>query len=101
MAASLACWAEDRGSACNLCALYTFACCCAESISKQRVKRAFFAVPARHDMARRVDCASLARLVSEHRLGEDEAVEIAHALGVWAGEKGVSAVNLVAFLVTA
>jgi glucuronate isomerase len=42
--------------------------------------RAFLSIPARHDMARRVDCAYLARLVSEHRLGEDEAVEVAHDL---------------------
>jgi glucuronate isomerase len=42
--------------------------------------RAFLSIPARHDMARRVDCAYLARLVSEHRLEEDEAVELAHAL---------------------
>jgi glucuronate isomerase len=42
--------------------------------------RAFLSIPARHDMARRVDCAYLARLVAEHRLTEDEAVEIAHEL---------------------
>jgi glucuronate isomerase len=42
--------------------------------------RAFLSIPARHDMARRVDCAYLARLVSEHRLEEDEAAELAHAL---------------------
>ena len=42
--------------------------------------RAFLSIPARHDMARRVDCAYLARLVSDHRLEEDEAVELAHAL---------------------
>jgi len=42
--------------------------------------RAFLSIPARHDVARRVDCAFLARLVSEHRLGEDEAFEVAHAL---------------------
>jgi glucuronate isomerase len=35
--------------------------------------RAFLSIPARHDVARRVDCAYLARLVSEHRLDEDEA----------------------------
>jgi glucuronate isomerase len=39
--------------------------------------RAFCSIPARHDMARRVDCAYLAGLVSEHRLEEDEAVETA------------------------
>jgi glucuronate isomerase len=39
--------------------------------------RAFLSIPARHDMARRVDCAFLARLVAEHRLAEDEAAELA------------------------
>jgi glucuronate isomerase len=39
--------------------------------------RALLSIPARHDMARRVDCAFLARLVAEHRLGEDSAVRIA------------------------
>ncbi|MBV9224962.1 MAG: glucuronate isomerase, partial [Acidobacteriaceae bacterium] len=42
--------------------------------------RAFLSIPARHDVARRVDCAFLARLVVEGRLDEDEAVEVAHAL---------------------
>ncbi|MBK8084783.1 MAG: glucuronate isomerase [Devosia sp.] len=42
--------------------------------------RAFPSIPARHDVARRVDCAFLARLVSEHRLDEDEAHEVAHEL---------------------
>jgi glucuronate isomerase len=37
--------------------------------------RAFLSIPARHDVARRIDCAFLARLVAEHRLTEDEAVE--------------------------
>ena len=39
--------------------------------------RAFPSIPARHDVARRVDCAFLARLVAEHRLREDEAHEVA------------------------
>lgn len=39
--------------------------------------RAFLSIPARHDVARRIDCAYLARLVAEHRLPEDEAIEIA------------------------
>lgn len=39
--------------------------------------RAFLSIPARHDVARRVDCAFLARLVAEHRLEEDEAAEVA------------------------
>ncbi len=42
--------------------------------------RAYLSIPARHDMARRMDCAFLARLVTEHRLGEDEAMEVAHDL---------------------
>jgi glucuronate isomerase len=42
--------------------------------------RAFLSIPARHDVARRVDCAFLAKLVAEHRLEEDEAVEVAHEL---------------------
>jgi glucuronate isomerase len=42
--------------------------------------RAFLSIPARHDVARRVDCAFLGRLVAEHRLEEDEAHEVAHAL---------------------
>ncbi|MDE3185976.1 MAG: glucuronate isomerase [Acidobacteriota bacterium] len=42
--------------------------------------RAFLSVPARHDVARRIDCAFLARLVAEHRLDEDEAFEVAHDL---------------------
>ena len=42
--------------------------------------RAFLSIPARHDVARRVDCAFLGRLVAEHRLDEDEAFEVAHAL---------------------
>lgn len=39
--------------------------------------RAFLSIPARHDVARRVDCAFLAKLVAEHRLAEDEAAELA------------------------
>ncbi len=42
--------------------------------------RAFPSIPARHDLARRVDCAFLARLVTEHRLREDEAYELAQEL---------------------
>jgi len=42
--------------------------------------RAFLSIPARHDVARRIDCAFLARLVTEHRLEEDEAFELAHEL---------------------
>lgn len=39
--------------------------------------RAFLSIPARHDVARRMDCAFLAQLVVEHRLSEDEALETA------------------------
>jgi glucuronate isomerase len=42
--------------------------------------RAFLSIPARHDVARRIDCGFLARLVAEHRLDEDEAFEVAHDL---------------------
>ncbi|MGO8759014.1 MAG: glucuronate isomerase [Terracidiphilus sp.] len=42
--------------------------------------RAFLSIPARHDVARRIDCAFLGRLVAEHRLEEDEAHEVAHQL---------------------
>ena len=42
--------------------------------------RAFLSIPARHDVARRVDCAFLARLVAEHRLEEDEAASVAFDL---------------------
>ena len=42
--------------------------------------RAFLSIPARHDVARRMDCAFLARLVAEHRLAEDEAFDVAHDL---------------------
>jgi glucuronate isomerase len=39
--------------------------------------RAFLSIPARHDVARRVDCAYLAQLVAEHRLDESDAATIA------------------------
>ena len=42
--------------------------------------RAFLSIPARHDVARRIDCAFLARLVTDGRLDEDEAFEVAQAL---------------------
>lgn len=42
--------------------------------------RAFLSIPARHDVARRVDCSFLARLVAENRLDEDEAHEVASDL---------------------
>ena len=42
--------------------------------------RAFLSIPARHDVARRVDCAFLARLVAEHRMADWEAAELAQEL---------------------
>ena len=42
--------------------------------------RAFLSIPARHDVARRVDCAFLARLVAEGRLADWEAAELAQEL---------------------
>ena len=44
--------------------------------------RAFLSIPARHDVARRVDSAFLARMVAEGRLGEDEAFEVVKELTV-------------------
>jgi len=49
--------------------------------------RAFLSIPARHDVARRVDCAFLAKLVTEHRLAEDEAFEVAHDLAYGLAKK--------------
>jgi glucuronate isomerase len=42
--------------------------------------RAFPSIPARHDVARRVDSAVLAELVATHQLDEDEAHDLAHDL---------------------
>jgi glucuronate isomerase len=42
--------------------------------------RAFLSIPARHDVARRIDCGYLARLVAEHRLEDWEAAELAREL---------------------
>jgi glucuronate isomerase len=39
--------------------------------------RAFCSIPARHDLSRRIDAGHLARLVAEHRLDLDEAIESA------------------------
>ncbi|KQQ81123.1 glucuronate isomerase [Aureimonas sp. Leaf324] len=49
--------------------------------------RAFPSIPARHDVARRVDCTFLARLVTEHRLREAEAHELAHDLAYGLAKK--------------
>jgi glucuronate isomerase len=42
--------------------------------------RAYLSIPARHDVARRIDCAYLGRLVADHRLDEEEAHTIAFEL---------------------
>jgi len=42
--------------------------------------RSLLTIPARHDVARRVNAGYLAALVAEHRLEEEEAVEIAESL---------------------
>ncbi len=42
--------------------------------------RAFLSIPARHDVARRMDCGFLAQLVVEHRMEDWEAAELARAL---------------------
>ena len=42
--------------------------------------RAFLSIPARHDVARRIDCGFLARLVAEHRIADWEAAELAQEL---------------------
>jgi glucuronate isomerase len=42
--------------------------------------RALCSIPARHDVARRVDCSFLSELVCEHRLSLDEAAAIAREL---------------------
>ncbi len=44
--------------------------------------RALLSIPARHDVARRVDCAFLGRLVAEHRIDEGEAFELIEDLTV-------------------
>jgi hypothetical protein len=55
--------------------------------------RAFLSIPARHDVARRMDCAFLAKLVAEHRLEEEEALEVAHDLAYRLVKQGISAVG--------
>ncbi len=42
--------------------------------------RAFCSIPARHDVARRADCAFLAELIVTHQISEAEGQELAHAL---------------------
>jgi glucuronate isomerase len=38
--------------------------------------RAFLSIPARHDVARRIDCHYLAKLTSEHRIQEEDAAQV-------------------------
>ena len=49
--------------------------------------RAFLSIPARHDVARRVDSAYLGRLVAEHRLDMQEAEELIQDLTVGLARK--------------
>jgi len=42
--------------------------------------RAFLSIPARHDVARRMDCGFLARLVAEHRMLDEDAERVARDL---------------------
>lgn len=42
--------------------------------------RAYFSIPALHDLARRIDCAYLSELVLQDRLPMDEAAEVARDL---------------------
>jgi glucuronate isomerase len=42
--------------------------------------RAFCSIPARHDVARRIDCGYLAELVASHQLDEEEAHGLAREL---------------------
>ena len=42
--------------------------------------RAFLPIPARHDVARRIDCGFLAQPAAEHRLADREAADLAHEL---------------------
>lgn len=49
--------------------------------------RAFFSIPARHDVARRMDCAFLSELVGDHRLSLNEANELATDLSYTLAKK--------------
>lgn len=49
--------------------------------------RAFLSIPARHDVARRMDCNWLAELVCDHRLKLDEAEELAVELAYTLAKK--------------
>ena len=56
--------------------------------------RAFLSIPGRHDVSRRVDCSFLARLVTEHRIQEDEAFEVAAELAYGLALKSLQAVEM-------
>jgi glucuronate isomerase len=49
--------------------------------------RAFLSIPARHDVARRVDCSFLATMVAEHQISEAEAEGIARELAYGLAKK--------------
>lgn len=49
--------------------------------------RAFLSIPARHDVARRIDCGFLAELVAQHRIADWEAAELAHDLAYGLAKK--------------
>ena len=49
--------------------------------------RAFCSIPSRHDMARRVDCAYLAKLVRSGQVTEEEAYDLAQDLSYRLGKK--------------
>jgi len=49
--------------------------------------RALPSIPARHDVARRTDCAYLANLVATHRLEEMEARDVAYELAYGLAKK--------------
>jgi glucuronate isomerase len=49
--------------------------------------RAFCSIPARHDVARRVDCGFLATLVETGRLDLVEAADVAHDLAYGLAKK--------------
>lgn len=42
--------------------------------------RAFLSIPARHDLARRMDCEYLAGLVARHIIGKDDALDMAYEM---------------------
>ena len=55
--------------------------------------RAFFSIPARHDLARRIDCAYLSELVVQGRLPMEEAAEVADRPRLSPAQKSLQAVS--------